>query len=170
MTRVEGKDLELKRTELGNENGFRNVKTEQNQLVGEQHKKSDQAQIPVPIGGHVGQLHPEKDGIKPCSFYVEREKKLVDEIKEELKSNALVGLSFPEFLRKVVEARKAKGWSDATPCIPSYVPSNGFLYSYWNLHYRNRNDRGFRGSFNRFSRYLGNTFAKRSRGEGNVSP
>lgn len=164
LTRDEGKDREPKRTD---ENELRNVRNEeksQNQFVGEQHKKTGQVHIPVPVGGHVGQI---ENGIKPCSFYVEREKKLVDEIKEELKSNTLVGLSFSEFLRKVVEARKSKGWEQATPCIPSYVPSNGFLYSYWNLNFRNRNERGFRGSFNRFSKYLNNAFTKRTKVEEN---
>lgn len=170
-----------------NENGFQKVRKEEDQrgnggFVGEQDRGTDgghqltkpQTQFPAPVplpdripGQSAFPDQPDEGikGIKPCSFYIEQEKKLANEIKEELKSKDPIDLSFPEFLRKMVEARKVKGLPNSPPCLPSYNPSTAFLYSYWNLHLRKRQERGFRGSFRKFSNYLGNVFSKRTKVE-----
>lgn len=127
---------------------------------------------PVPVPDRIpgqsafpDQLDEGIKGIKPCSFYIEQDKKLANEIKEELKSKDPIDLSFPEFLRKMVEARKVKGLPNSPPCLPSYNPSTAFLYSYWNLHLQKRQGRGFRGSLRKFSNYLGNVFSRRTKVE-----
>ena len=172
-----------------NENGFREVRKEEDQrgnggFVGEQDRGTDggqqqrghqptksyepQTQFPAPVplpdripgqSAFPDQLDEGIKGIKPCSFYIEQDKKLANEIKEELKSKGPIDLSFPEFLRKMVEARKVKGLPNSPPCLPSYSPSTAFLYSYWNLHLQKRQERGFRGSLRKFSNYLGKTFS-----------